>query len=89
MGERLLDWMLDNVVPWLMSATIGFIVLVIVALPFALYAESQAETFELKKYAWVCSQSVERPTTTYIQTGNIMVPMTTYSKHCTQWSEKP
>lgn len=89
MGERLFDWLLDHVMPWLMSAAIVAVVLFVVALPFLIYADYKAERFALRKDEWLCSASVERPSTTYIQSGSVLVPITTYSKHCTQWTEKP
>ena len=89
MGNSVLDWLFDNVMPWIMNLAIVAIVLLIAAAPFAIYAEYKAEKFYLRKDEWACTASVERPITTYVQSGNVMVPITTYSKHCTQWSERP
>lgn len=89
MGNSVFDWLMDHVMPWIINVGIVLIVLLFVLAPFAIYAEYKAEKFSLKKDEWSCTASVERPTTTYIQSGNVMVPITTYSKHCTQWSERP
>ena len=89
MGEAVLDWLFDNVMPWLASALIIFFVLFLLGLPFLIWADSKAERFSLKKDRWECSKSIQVPTTTYVQTGNVMVPITTYSTQCTQWTEKP
>lgn len=89
MGNDVMEWLFDHVVPWMMSAAIVVVVLLVILAPFAFYAEYTAEKFSLKKDEWVCSASVERASTTYVQSGNVMVPITTHSKHCTQWTEKP
>lgn len=89
MGNNVLDWLFDHVVPWIVNIGIALIVILIALAPFAIYAEYKAEKFALRKDEWVCSASVERPITTYVQSGNVMVPITTYTKHCTQWTEKP
>ena len=89
LGERAMEWTFDQVMPWLMVLAVAAVVLFLVALPFIIYADMTAERFSLKKAEWSCSASVERPVTTYIQSGSVMVPMTTYTKHCTQWSERP
>lgn len=89
MGERAMEWVFENVVTWLMVGAVAAVVLFLIALPFIIYADMQAERFALKKAEWACSASVERPITTYIQSGNVMIPVTTYSKHCTQWTERP
>lgn len=89
MGGDILEWMIDRIFPWLMILGIIALVVIVALLPFSLYAEYKAEKFSLKKDDWACSASVERASTTYVQSGNVMVPLTTYSKHCTQWTEKP
>jgi hypothetical protein len=89
MGNDLFEWLFEHVVGWLVSLLLIAFILLLIALPFMIYADSKAERFSLRKDAWECSASVQIPTTTYIQSGNVMVPMTTYSKHCTQWSERP
>lgn len=89
LGERVLDWMMEHVVTWLVTLLIVGVVVVLIVAPFAIYADMKAERFSLRKDEWSCSASVERPVTTYIQSGNVMIPITSYTKHCTQWSERP
>lgn len=89
LGERAMEWMFENIVTWLVCLVIVAVVLLVIALPFLIYADSQAERFALRKDEWTCSASIERATTTYVQSGNVMVPITTHSKHCTQWTERP
>lgn len=89
MGSNILDWMLDHTVPWLLILGIVILVLMVIVAPFAWYAESKAERFALRKDEWTCTQSHERALTTYVQSGSVMVPLTTYSKECDQWSKKP
>lgn len=83
-GERVFDWLLENVILW-------FLVLILMALiitvPIVAYEEYTADKFYLRKDRWTCSASIRNPTTTYIQSGNVLVPITTYEIHCTQWTE--
>jgi len=67
-------------------------VLVIVGIPvlcYAVYLDMKSPTFSLDKDEWTCTASVERSSTTYVKSGEVLVPITSNYKHCTQWSEKP
>jgi hypothetical protein len=75
-----------------MPVLIIAIVLLILALPFILHAtwkQSKSPTFTLHKNEWACTNMQRIPITTYIQSGNVMVPVTTYSNECHQWSKQP
>lgn len=89
MIDALENFFMDKVVPLLGMSIIAAIVLAVPVIGYALYKDSQSPTFALRKDSWACSASVERSTTTYVQSGNVMVPITTYYKHCTQWTELP
>lgn len=89
MIDTLFDFFMEKCIPVLVM---GFFAALVLAVPFGLYTwykDSQSPTFALRKDSWACSASVERSTTTYVQSGNVMVPITTYYKHCTQWTELP
>lgn len=91
--ENAQEFFFDKVAPVVAMGFIGLATLAfVIGIPFAVYAfykESQSPTFELRKDEWTCSASVERQSTTYVQSGNVMVPITNYYNHCTQWSELP
>ncbi len=89
LADRIIDWFMDNVMGWFLIIGIVLIAAFVLILPFALYAEYTAEKFSLKKDEWQCTASVERSSTTYVQSGSVLLPITTYSNHCTQWSAKP
>lgn len=89
LGEKFMEWTFDNIFPWLAGSAIVFVVILIVLAPFAIYAEYKAEKFSLRKDEWNCTASVERASTTYVQSGNVLLPITSYNKQCTQWSAKP
>ena len=40
----------------------------------------------LHRNEWVCSESHVVPTTTYVQSGKVMVPVTSYSRVCDQYN---
>lgn len=84
-ADDLLTWFLERLFPLLLLLVIAAVVIVV---PVAIYEYATAETFELRSDEWQCSAHVERSSSTYIKSGDVMVPITTHYKHCTQWSEK-
>lgn len=58
------------------------VALVAIAMGVTIYQDSKAETFSLKKGAWVCTDERQRPTT-YIKSGNVLIPVT--GSDCYQW----
>lgn len=87
-GDRILDFIIDNIIPWIFILALVACAFFLLACPFIIYAESNKEGFELKKDDWVCMQKISTPTTVYVQNGNIMMPITTYSESCNQWNRK-
>ena len=85
-----MDFLVERV---LFPALVVLIVLaVFIGLPMMLYAEwqqSKSPTFTLHKNEWACTQMQRVPITTYVTSGKVMVPITTYSDECHQWSKQP
>ena len=75
---------------WIEWAIIAAIAFLFSAIIYAAYAESQRPGFTLKKADWNCTVSHEESTTTYVNTGTgnniILIPITTTSAVCDQWS---
>lgn len=71
---------------------IAAIVAILGAAGFGIYQDSQRPTFALKKDDWSCTKSHEESTTTYINQGDgktiILIPITTYSTVCDNWSRR-
>lgn len=82
------DFLMDKVMPWFVGLILVVAVGMVLLIPVALYAEYKAEKFYLRKDQWTCTASRLETSTTYIQSGNVMVPITSTHKHCTQWSER-
>lgn len=62
---------------------------VILALvPFAMISDSNDPHMSLNKTEWVCMNSRTIPVTTYVKSGNVMVPITSYQKVCDQYNRK-
>ena len=88
MGERLFEWIVEKAMPWVF---IIFFAGILIFLPIGGYLswkESKQPTLTLRKDQWACTQSQQIPTTIYIKTGEVMVPMTTYNTVCNQWSKQ-
>ena len=88
MGSDILDWYFEHIVPWIILVFIGGVVL---AVPFAIYGwyqDSKSPTMALKKSEWACTQLQTIPITTYVQSGKVMIPITTYTKQCNQWNRQ-
>lgn len=58
------------------------------ALPWAMVSSDQSPDITLKKSEWACTESINRATTTYVRSGNVMVPITSNSQVCDQYSRR-
>lgn len=88
--DAFIDFMLSKLLMpgfVILAAVLLFVGVPVVAL--SAYIDSKSPSFSLRKDQWSCSASVERSTTTYVQSGKVMVPVTNYYNHCVQWTEQP
>jgi hypothetical protein len=88
LGWRIIDWMMENVMSWFFLVVLVGAIALLAAVPYLFWKDSQAERFSLRKDSWECTRSHQESSTTYIQVGNVMVPSTSYSTVCDQWSAK-
>jgi len=88
MSDLLLDFFFDRVMPWLTMLFISLVVIAIPVLIFAYISANNSPTFELRKTEWTCTDSRQVSSTIYVQSGNVMTPITTYSDDCHQWAKK-
>lgn len=59
---------------------------VFAAAPWLMYADTQSPVLAtLHKNAWQCGASHTETTTTYVKSGNVLVPMTTQHQVCDQY----
>jgi hypothetical protein len=68
------------------------VALLLLSIPYAMYQMWKGDnspTVSLNKSEWACTQTQTIPVTTYILSGKVMVPITTYSRSCTQWNRQP
>ena len=86
MGDRILDWVFENIMPWLLIGTLLFLVLLIPAVAIDAWERMKSPTFTLRKSEWVCMQNQRIPTTTYVMSNNVMLPITSYHDECHQWN---
>ena len=85
----ILDWLTENV---MLPLFLVGLVLLIVAAPFLIYhgiQQSKSPTFELYKNQWACTNTQRIPITTYVKSGDVMIPVTTYHDECHQWNRQP
>lgn len=88
MSWDILDWLMEHIGGWFVLAAI---LAICVGLPLGLYAlvmDSQSPTMQLRKADWACTQSQTIPITTYVMSGKVMVPITTYTSQCNQWNRQ-
>lgn len=79
--EQILDWICDRmavVAVLLILFVVGGSILFI----YAAYKNSQSETFTLRKLEWTCTATHREATTVYVQSGKVLVPITTYHDVC-------
>ena len=56
--------------------------------PWALMADSKDPKLHLNKTEWICMDSHTIPITTYVKSGSVMVPITTYHRVCDEYRRK-
>jgi hypothetical protein len=85
LGMDILDWCFEHIAPWLLLL---FIAVFAIGTPALFYYLLTTEKITLLKAEWECTETVSRPITTYVKSGEVWVPITSYYKHCVQWTEK-
>jgi len=69
----------------LLNLTLGTVILI--AIWQELFTDHPA--FVLDKREWACSASHREPTTTYVKSGNVMIPVTSHHTVCDLYARKP
>ena len=85
----------DNLVDWigerLSVVFVGFVLFIVGVLALAIYVEftkAQSPTIALRKTEWECTGTRQESTTTYVQSGKVMVPITTYHDVCVEYTKR-
>lgn len=85
MIDKLGDIFVFKVIP-IMAVVIT--VVVAITLPVILYNEFFGEMIELKKNEWICTESVQSQSTSFIKSGDMLIPLTATQTNCTNWRRK-
>jgi hypothetical protein len=88
-GETILDWIMEAAMPWVVIAIVVCVCAAIPAVIYAAHRQSQSPSFTLYKSEWACTNMQRIQTTTYVQSSNALVPITSFSDECHQWSRQP
>lgn len=91
--DDLFDFVMEKLVtPAVALIVAAALLFLLVGLPMLAYKDwkaSKSPTFTLRKSEWACTNVQTIPVTTYVQTGKVMLPVTTNTKVCHQWSRQP
>jgi hypothetical protein len=86
----ILDWCMEHLVlPVIIALIVALVFVGLPALGYALWKDAHSPTFTLKKNEWACTQSHERPITTYVQSGKVLIPITSYERVCDTYERRP
>lgn len=88
LAELIIDSFIENIFPWLVIFFVAGIIAFIPACAYFVYQDSKKPTFTLKKDDWLCAGFREYNSTTYVKSGNVIVPITNHHKYCVQWNHK-
>lgn len=88
---EIIEWFMENIFGWL-------VILAVLALVgwlgwYGVHSwqhrnDPPPVSVSLPLNEWACTQMHRIPTTIYIKSGDVMVPITTYHKECYQWSKQ-
>ncbi len=70
---------------WPMVLFLTIVALFVAFVFVALAVDAQSPTISIRKDQWECTKSVDVTTTTYVQSGKVLVPMTITSQECTTY----
>ena len=88
MAMDILEWIFENVMPWALLAVILFLFFLGIAGIISFYQYCRSPDFTLKKEEWECTKKVDVESTYYIMVGKVMVPQTSTTEECVQWTRK-
>ncbi len=71
---------------WGILWALMFVVLLILIVVVGETVDAERPTITIKKDDWTCTQAVKRSSTTYVQTGQVMNPITTTYDDCVQYT---
>ena len=78
--------MIESITDFIMGLLLALCALIVLGmltvLPYAIWKDLHAPTFELKKNEWNCTREEEYTTTGYMMVGKIMVPQTYHHERC-------
>ena len=77
------EWLLDNIVPWIVLGTLGATLALACVALYIFAADYNKPTFSLRKDEWTCTSSEKR--TTMVMSGKILIPVT--NTVCLQWTK--
>ena len=93
MIDAIIDFCFEKLLPPAVAVILVLgLAFVLIGLPvwiFSTYKQSKSPTFTLYKNEWSCTNTQRVPVTTYIKTGDVLLPITTYKNVCHQWSRQP
>lgn len=84
--NRFVDFLVDAVGVACLVLVAAFIFIGIPAIGYSFWASSRAPTFELRKDQWACTSAHAVTSTIYMEVGKVMVPQTSTTNVCDQWS---
>lgn len=90
-ADRILDFADEHIMPWMAVGLMVLCVGMLLGLPVLIYCAIKSDnspTISLRKADWACTQSQTIPITTYVMSGKVMVPITTYMHQCQQWNRQ-
>ena len=86
MAWNVFEWLMEHVFMWFFVLLISGACIFLLVIPFVIYADSQSPTFSLKKSDWGCSHTHIEQSTTYVMSGQVMIPITSQENVCDQYS---
>lgn len=92
MIRRLSNWLDDCIdkfidigMPFIFVGGMLLIVGIVIFFVVVAYISAQSPSFELRKDQWSCTATVVVPTTIYVESGKVLMPVTTTHNECTNW----
>lgn len=85
--EAIMDYIADRMA----VVFVGFALLCVGIIGLVFYAgvsESRSPILTLKKSEWECTGTRSESITTYVQSGKVMVPLTTYHDVCVEYQKR-
>jgi uncharacterized membrane-anchored protein YhcB (DUF1043 family) len=87
LSDRIIDWLVENVLGWVFIILLVGLIIGGIIFAVSAYKQSQSPTFSLYKNEWTCTNKKTETVTTYVKSGDVLIPVVSHVDSCLQYTK--